>query len=490
MKKNKSFIVSVIGIWAGFVSCSDFLTEKTSGKVFDNVLTEQAGLDAALTGAYKGLNTPWAMGLCNGTFHQMTSGADDMYCPTSDANGTQFDRCNVTDANSSFGGPWDGLYKVIVGTNKVINHFEECKGSEEVIRVIAGEAYFLRAYSYYMLVRLWGDIPLVLSDAYSENDANMAKTSTGDVYAQIDEDIDNAVHMLDDNRRNNEIGRPCKLVAQALRAEIYLTEAGWPLHKAGYYEKAAKEAKGVLNASAGAGFKLEENFADLFTNKEEEDCLTSEDLFVIPASSSSPIIFYGAWSEPSEIGGWDILFAEVGFMEKFPEGVRKDNTFFTEYVNNEGKVIRWENWKHKHPSYLKLMKYPQGGLNSHSNCNSVLPAHLFRLSQTALTYAEAAARSTGADAEAYKWLNKIRKRAGLVAYGNLSEDEFIKACVDERAWEFAGENQRWFDLLRLEMVEQSFENKNMNYDQTNLHKGGDYTFPIPSYEILVNPNLK
>lgn len=488
MKKTLKYILASVSVLA-LAGCSDFLTEETNGQVFDNVLTSQEGLEAALTGAYNGLNSPWAHGLCNGTFQQLVAGGDDIYCPTSDANGTQLDRCGVTDSNGSFGSTWNGLYKVVLGANTVINNYENCSGSTETIPVIAGEAYFLRAYAYFMLVRLWGEIPLILSSSYTEEEASMSVSSEAAIYERIEQDIDNAVNLLTDARRNGEIGRPNKLVARALRAEIYLTEAGWPLKKAGYYEKAATEAKAVLDASKGQGVDLAENCADLFINKEEENCITTEDLFVIPASTIDYIVFYGAWSEPSEIGGWDIIFAEVGFMERFPEGPRKDATFYTEYTNSTGETVSWQNWKQKHPGILKLMKYPQGGKNNEGNCNSVLPAHMLRLSQTALTYAEAEARSQTPSTDAYYWLNRIRTRAGLEEYHNLSQQEFIDAVVDERAWELAGEGVRWFDLLRLELVEKSFEEKNSEYDPGLLRKSDRYTFPLPASETLLNPNL-
>lgn len=487
MKRIISYIA--FGLSAAILSgCSDFLTEKTDGKVFDNVLSSQEGLESALTGAYNGLNSPWGHGICNGTYQQLCSGADDIYCPTSDANGTQLDRCNVTDSNGSVGSTWNGLYKTIIGANNVINNYENCSGAADVISQIAGEAYFLRAYAYFLLVRLWGEIPMNLSSSYNEADASMPSSSEAEIYELIESDIDKAVELLGDTRRNNEMGRPSKIVAKALRAEIYLTEAGWPLKKEGYYKKAADEAKDVLNSSKALGFELEKEYSKLFINKEEENCFTSEDLFVITASAENYVVYYGAWSEPSEIGGWDILFAEVGFMERFPEGPRKDCTFYTEY-ESDGKMISWQNWKQKHPSLLKLMKRPYGGQNSISNCSSKLPVHLLRLSQTALTYAEAVARSSAPDAMAYEWLNKIRVRAGLPEYSGLSKDEFIDACVDERAWEFAGECVRWYDLLRLELVDESFKHKNNEYDPTSLHSGGRYTFPIPAYETLINPNL-
>ena len=94
--------------------------------------------------------------------------------------------------------------------------------------------------------------------------------------------------------------------------------------------------------------------------------------------------------------------------------------------------------------------------------------------------------------EAYQWLNKIRTRAGLSTYSGLSREDFIKAVVDERKWEFAGENVRWYDILRLELEDEVFAGKDNNYDPGNLHPAGDkdYTFPIPATETLVNPNLK
>lgn len=484
----KNILISAI-LFGIFIipACSDFLDEESKGKVDENLLTTQEGLEAALTGAYRGLNQPWGFGICNGTYQQLCSGADDMYCPTTDANGTQLDRCNPTNSNGSFSSTWSGLYKTALGANRVINNYQNCSGDASTIKVIAGEAYFLRAFAYYTLVRLWGDIPLVTASGYNSDDASIGLSSEADIYDLIESDITTAVSLLGDSRRNNEVGRPNKLVAKALMAEIYLTEAGWPLKKDGYYAKAASVAKEVLDESSGAGFSLEGNYSSLFKNREEDNNITSEDLFVIPASTTDYVVFYGAWCEPSEIGGWNVIFAEVGFMNKFPEGPRKDATFYT--VTDKG--VSWQNWQHKHPCILKLMKYPQGGQNNVANCSSVLPAHILRLSQTALTYAEAKARSDGPDAEAYSWLNKIRDRAGLPEYSGLSTSDFINDVVQERAWEFAGECVRWYDLLRLEMVPESFEGKDPEYDPSNLHSQSDnrYTFPIPSSEILLNPNL-
>lgn len=484
--KNIFKNIAVIALGLSLVTSCDFLDEESKGQIFDTYLTKQNGLEGALTGAYRGLNSPWSYGLCNGTYHQITAGADDMYLPTTDASGTEIDRCNVTDGNGSITSTWTGLYKVILNANKVIDNYKECSGDKNVINVIAGEAYFLRAYANFLLCQLWGEIPLIKSSTYTTADATMTPAKPSETYELIESDLANAVELLGDDRRNGDIGRPNKLVARALRAEVYLVEAGYPLKKDGYYAKAAEEAKAVLDGAADKGFSLEKEYKNLFRNIDKGDNFTTEDLFVIPASESDYCVFYGWWSEPGEIGGWNILFAEVQFYRDFPEGPRKDYTFYTKTDTG----LSWENWEKKHPSYLKLMMAPQN--NGSSSCSASIPTHLLRLSQTALTYAEAAARSGSANDQVYKWVNEIRTRAGLENLSGLSNDELIKAIVDERKWEFAGENVRWYDVLRLELEDEVFAGKDPEYDPGSLHTPGDkdYTFPIPATETLVNPNLK
>ena len=224
--KNIFKNIAVVACGAILASSCNFLDEESRGQVFDSYLTTQNGLEGALTGAYRGLNSPWSVGLCNGTYHQLTAGADDMYLPTTDASGTEIDRCGVTNGNGSVGSTWNGLYKVILNANKVIVNYEKCSGDKETIGVIAGEAFFLRAYANFILCQLWGEIPLILSSTYTAEEATMEPSSPAETYAQIESDLEMAISLLKDERRNGEIGRPNKLVAKAIRAEVFLVEAG------------------------------------------------------------------------------------------------------------------------------------------------------------------------------------------------------------------------------------------------------------------------
>lgn len=109
-------------------------------------------------------------------------------------------------------------------------------------------------------------------------------------------------------------------------------------------------------------------------------------------------------------------------------------------------------------------------------------------------YAESKARAGALDQQVYDCINAIRTRAGLptYAFGSLSATDFANKVVDERAWEFAAENQRFFDLVRLAKVKDA--NSNRNALETPLSAStiteADYTFPIPFSDVLINPNLK
>jgi hypothetical protein len=110
-----------------------------------------------------------------------------------------------------------------------------------------------------------------------------------------------------------------------------------------------------------------------------------------------------------------------------------------------------------------------------------------------LIYAEAQARSSGSPGiEAYAALNAIHERAGLTPLAGLTNDAFINAVVDERAWEFAAEWCRWFDLQRLELVETAnapgMKGTNDLPPIGNITKS-DYWYPIPIGDANMNENL-
>ena len=134
------------------------------------------------------------------------------------------------------------------------------------------------------------------------------------------------------------------------------------------------------------------------------------------------------------------------------------------------------------------MKNPN--VANYYNYASSIPMRMLRYSQTVLTYAEAKARSGGPDQLAYDLLNKIRKRAGLSSYSDLTVSDFADKVVQERAWELCGERVRWFDMVRLEIVKDVVAKKDPK-DNQPLHAitEKDYTFPIPIHDELLDSQL-
>lgn len=481
------FIASVCVLLLG---CSNYLEEESQGALIGNdALNSVEGLEAALTGTYKGLATTWGTGFLHSTSIAATMGGDDVttHKASNKASFREFDQFNVSETNQRTQALYTGCYKAIQGANNIITNFENTKGNQATIDAIVGEAYFLRALSYYWLVRLYGEIPLITQAEFSEDLLTMGKSTPEEVYALIESDLLLAEEKVPNTKR--DAGRPNKGTVKAYLADVYLTEAGWPLKQTDKYALAAAKAKEVIDNKGVYGFELLTSLEELFANDPATNG-TNENVFQLSTFRGNGTTTngnYGSAAMPGEEGGWDDFFAELNFFNNFPEGIRKEVTFRTEFITNSGEVIPWQESQTEHPYYEKY--YIVGDERTWS---SSVPESMMRYAHVLTIYAEAQARATGSpDALAYESINAIRQRAGLNPLSGLSGAEFAAAVVQERAWEFAAERTRWFDLTRLEMVEEANADKSPD-DLQPL--GGitkeDYYFPLPFSETSINENLK
>ena len=469
--------------------CNDFLEEDPKGQVVgSNAITDVTGLDAALTGSYKGVLRTWSRGFLNSSNQGFTMGGDDvttMFGGNKDQF-RQIDQFEVTSGNSHTGMIWYGCYKMIQGANNVIANAPKINGDKTRIDQITGEAYFLRALGYYWLVRGFGPIPLVTeaSDVVTPDMLSMQKSQPIEVYKVIESDLTQAETLLPNTKRDP--GRPNKGSAKALLADVYLTEGGWPIKDNTKYALAAAKAKEVIDNKALYNFELVPlevlwggNTAAIGTTEEVMAFHTSK------AYGGSVNAYYGHPGTPAEEGGWEDYHAEINFFNNFPAGKRKDITFHTEFIKSDSTKVAWQNSISKHPYYGKLR------LEVNNDWQSSMPVHMIRYAHVLLVYAEAQARATGMpNTNAYAALNAVRDRAGLTPLSGLSGPDFAEAVVNERAWEFAAEFTRWFDLQRLEKVEEV----NMNKSPLDLQPIGaitkaDYWFPVPINDAGINPNL-
>ncbi len=490
MKKIAIIFLAVMLV----AGCKGYLEEDTTGLLYGpNVLSTQAGLESALTGSYKGLASQWSTGFIHPSANGAVLGADDVttHPASNKADWREFDQFNVSTTNQRSGAVYNGCYKAIQGANNVINNYTKTVGTKATIDIIAGEAYFIRGFSYYWLTRFYGNIPLVLSGEYSDSLLTIKKSSPEQVYNLIVADLKKAEIMLPNAKRDP--GRPNAGAAKAFLADVYLTMAGWPLKQSDKYDLAAAKAKEVIDNSVKYGFQLLPTFAAVFEN-DPTVLGTAEAVFQISGfagGSGTANATYGNTTMPGEEGGWDDMFSELNFFKNFPEGPRKDATFRTEFGLGATK-IPWQQSLTRHPYYKKW--YIKGNVVTSS---SSLPSVMMRYPHVLTVYAEAKARGTGGpDQAAYDALNQVRLRGlpagtkALTLGDGLTATQFADAVVQERAWEFACERTRWFDLIRLERVEAA--NAAKSPDDLQPIKPitkANYWFPLPYTDTSINPNL-
>ncbi|MEK6479339.1 RagB/SusD family nutrient uptake outer membrane protein [Catalinimonas sp. 4WD22] len=467
-------------------SCSDFLEEDLSAQITSEsgALKNESGLTAALAGTYKPLTYTWNSGLGNASTQAVLMGSDDLttHKASNKADFREFDQFKVAQQNGRLPFIWSGAYKSIQGANNIIANYEDATGDQAVIQQIAGEAFFLRAYNYFWIVRLWGEAPLVLNThIFDEEMLSIESSSVAEIYEQIIADLSMAEDLLGDTKPAP--GRVNKGTAKAVLAEVYLNMAGWPLNDASKYELAASKAKEVIDNQDTYGFGLVENFADLWL---AENSGNQEEVFALnfwAGAWYNGNAVYGSSARPSDEGGWDDYFSEITFFEEFPESPRKDATFMTELTDG----TPWQEFSTGRPYFEKLQGPENDWLNAYS-----LP--LERMAEVYLNYAEAQVMATGdpSDPSALEAVNKIVRRAnGLPPNTPDASMDWTSATqeqiVQEKAWEFAGEYSRWFDLVRLQLVEEVIARKHPD----DLQPLGpiQYYLPLPASETLANPNL-
>lgn len=486
--KNK--ITSIFLFLALFqlVACEDFLDEDPKGMVVgDNALSSVDGLESALVGVYAPLKSSFNTGFAAAQTPAVLMGSDDLTThPASNKQDMrQMDQFNVTSLNGRSQIIWAGLYQSIQAANNILNNYESVDGDEAQVNAIVGEAYFLRAFDYYWLVRLYGNIPLMTVATYSEDQLTVSPSTPAEVYQLIESDLQKADQLLSDQKRDP--GRPSRGSAKALLADVYLAEAGWPIMDQSKYAMAAAKAKEVMDNSASYGFDLNTPLSTLWSGVYSDD-RSSEEVFYLTFNAADNInALNGISAMPGDIGGWDDYFSEINFFLNFPEGIRKDITFDTEIDGNG-----WENSDTRHPYYKKFYAKDDAG-NYSLTYRTSLPIIFIRFAHVLLIYAEAEARSGNMNSDAYNALNAVRERAGLEPLSGLSGNDFIEAVIRERSWEFAGEYTRWFDLVRLQRVAAANSNRDpreiplIGTPDDNTHAG--YYLPIPGDDASQNPNL-
>ncbi len=346
---------------------------------------------------------------------------------------------------------WQKGYSIIYHANacvKGIEHNPQLNQSAK--NQLLGEAYLTRAFIYYYMVNLFGDVPLLLTTDYLENQQT-ARTPVDVVYAQIVTDLKNAGTLLGEDYATNERVRPNRWAATALLARVYLTLGQWEL--------AESESSQVID---NGHYSLEANLNDVFL-----------------ASSTEAI-----WQLMPVTQGYNttegMTFVPAGWSAA-PPNFPLTSHLMSDFEPGDGRLQHWVTSKtvqdqvYFYPYKYKIGEYGFPLTEYYMLC---------RLGEQYLIRAEALARQDKTEA-AMQDLNMIRQRAGLPFITTNTRDELLNAIARERRIElFAEWGHRWIDLKRTQKSTDVLSPVKPGWQAT------DTLFPIPLSEIQLNPALQ
>lgn len=499
MKKLFVFFLTL----SALLGCQkDLLEEDPKGRIgVEGFFRSNAELRLALSGVYARLNETASIDDWDAQF----MGADDVTSRTG-SNKQYFVAWDVfayDNSSDRLKDAWLSHYALVSASNFVINGYQSAvKATDRERNLAAAQAHFARAYAYFYIVRIWNRAPLVTKN---DADLKLSKSNPEEIYALIISDLQKAEELLPPNWDFDPLLKgiaPTSGAAKSLLASVYLNMAGYPLKDVSKYALAASKAKEVLDNAAGYGYSLEPQIADLWLdkpfNRELIFGLIYNNNTIYASRVNDRNVRAPNPSKPEDENGWCDYMAEISFFNSFPAGPRKDATFQTVIRPNAVTTYNWDDARsqHKHPFYRKMRL--ANGVSAatpwlYTNWNSSRTNQVIRFAEVKLIYAEAKAMSTGVDETAYKEVNDVRFRAGLPNLpSGLSQTAFRDAVVQERAWEFAGMEfcSRWYDLVRLERVEQANANRSpLEVPLARQPTKADYFSPVPITEIQINPNL-
>lgn len=432
----------------GFTGCEDSLELEPRQSISVEVATStEQNIENILVGAYAEAGQAASYG---GRLQMMS----DLYGFTDEANweGTfnqprQVFTKSIFVDNSFVRDVWMNNYQVINQVNLVIENLEVVADEDKQDR-IEGQARFLRALSYFDLVRFFAapyeagqqndqpGVPLTLEGVtdYSGN-LEISRNTVEEVYDQIQEDLNRAYDLLPPSFSSADIFFADKYAAQALLARVYLQQ--------GNYAGARDAAHDVIENS---GHSLTSTYAGAFNN----DTNSSEDVFafqVTTQSGTNQLITHYA-DQPFGGRGGDITVND-DFINRFGANDERGDFFYVSDYN--------------------------GGILTGKYTNQFGNIPLIRLAEMYLIRAEANYREgTAVGATPLEDINTVRSRANAA----LLQSVDLEDILNERELELAFEGFLIHDLRRTERPV-----GDLPYDDDNL------TFPIPQREIDVNPLL-
>jgi len=385
----------------------------------------------------------------------------------------QFDQFTIDPDQGNIGGFWNGQYRNINYTNQVLDNVPAIAMDENLKARYLAEAKFVRAFSYFRLVRAFGGVPLRLHVPKDANtDFNLPRASVTEVYAQIEKDLTEAAAVLPPTYSAADIGRATKGAALTLHAKVAM------------YQKKWSDVLAYTNTVMGMGYGLLPNYEKVFRieNENSIESIFEIQCALLPNNKDASNSQYSQVQGVRGItgGGWGFNVPSTNLAAAYETGdPRRDATIiFRGETTPSGDFIpaTGDNPMYNQKSYVPFPLFvPNFNEGAQQN------VRMLRYSDVLLMNAEAA-NELNNSTQAISSLEEVRKRA---RQGNIAilpkvtttdQAELRKAIYRERRVEFAMEFDRFFDVIRQGRGTEVFGPKGWK-------AGRNEVWPIPQTEI-------
>lgn len=493
----------ILSLSISTISCSTFLDEELDTTIIKSELfSSKEGLEAAINGAYSSMGngdyygTSWHLLVMphSGLFHSNQTASTDA---TS---------LNCTPTNISLPQLWEQMYRTVNITNEIITNIKDTDFSNR--DTILAQAYFLRAVTYFDLVRLFGDIPLRLEPTTVYN-IHKPKATKQAIYDQVIADFEKAKLLLPSDYTTYERGRPLKWAAYGYLAKVYMTLAGEDGGNPSYWQNAKDELNFVMGK-----YTLVGNYASLFTETQGISPVvenTSESIFELQYTydglyrNNDLIRIY----TPSRYSYLPVTIPTFGRVKpnkevyarhksQYPGDPRINATYiyntYPRYQSDDVTISNqniYPNQLSGNNSFTYIKKWLDHGYSGTTTYRNMI---LFRYSDVLLMMAEIENELSG-PTSAYPYVNAVLARARTSVspaavqpadWSGMTQDEFRIRIMRERQYELLSEGQEWFDTRRRGY--QFFINNVViphNNFTHNTTSGVDYVYPISVKNMLL-----
>lgn len=493
MKRYKHIAASLMATAFLATGCSDSFLEVTSPtqEFIDTYYTTDAHIQEAVVAAYDPLHwTDWGMNEYNPVTLMSDIMADDLWIGGQDRTDNQAWHLMMNFEaipTNVIKGLWSVAYSGVKRSNDVLTYLEWAgeNVTTENRAYYTAQVLTLRALYYNWLWKFWGNIPYYdvnLTAPY------LAEQLPADqIYEKIIADLDNVISMnvLPMRETSENYGRVTKAMAYMLYAEVVMYQ-----NDESRYGKALQYMQEIINSGE---YDLVDDYAGIFKESGEWN---KESIFEVNYTDDNAV---RSWSAPLTAGG--TVLPTLISPHTWPDGtdghdqgwgfcpVRLET--YERYANNDTRrdatcwnagALGVDYNKRYQDTGLFLEKYAAlTGNNKDQKADAQLNwnnnLRIYRFSETLLNAAELIARGAGSgDAKLY--LNKVRKRAGLVT----ELEPTIDNIIEERHLEFVGEGKRYWDLIRTGKASSVLVPDEYGY-RTNPWTENKKYLPIPQSEI-------